>query len=372
MSYWPSEAYDPNTYKRDINACLMKNDINGAAEVLRRLYSIEGVIKRVPVLGPSRWRDAMNSSENVEYGAMQIAIQYMHRRPTLRRLFIAYENNEDVRRLVDRLHNATGKNRVPYLHVAMLRLYRTLNLPFDTIDDVIALARDPRVHPLLDQWSQGKGLKHYFGATNSVLRMYDWILSHRPARPDLQAIAEAEVRVDFGGGYMTGHISKLLGAEFTSYDLLDPKTVTQELMPHGGESDLRDAAAAQWVPYDVIKDPPLSFPGKKVALVSFGFLTSSVSTPVGGNSPDAHIPETVQLAGARSVASIMKTSASAYIYTYSRATKWVAAFPIIHMKAEGGVVVDIRVVHDLFAKGHIPGSPWCSEGYITPEAAAYK
>ncbi len=165
----------------------------------------------------------------------------------------------------------------------------------------------------LIDWAKSRptDFKQYAGWTNTIIGIYDWISydQFRTATGFDQFPQSAEAYLDLGGGFATPDISRLIGKEFTSLDLISPKDAKdwglyfQELIhwrlpemsiketriqtPAEREAYLNKLAATKWLYSDVFVTPlPDQF--SSYFITSFGFLSSTVVSQ-SENSPYSKI-----------------------------------------------------------------------------------
>jgi hypothetical protein len=189
----------------------------------------------------------------------------------------------------------------PYLYLLLLNLVRqALGMSHDAIaalgqgpfDDAARHLRRLFEGDLVDRWLARKRqpLRFYAGATNTVLRLYDALLTD-PRTGIEHFDRDAEARYDLGGGFNTSEIERLLDRPFTSADIVTPRLADYdpELVLHVAAPGVshrvataaeRDAHLARQervdhLPLDVLHE---GFPAdaRSYAIVSTGFLTSTV------------------------------------------------------------------------------------------------
>lgn len=291
-------------------------------------------------LALSRWN---------EVTPLHVLLQYTKRKKLNRDICEAFENCADTRKLLLFLNEQTGKDRVPYIHKILVHLAKHFGVVISSWNSVSEIASHQNVYRVLKGWSDEVGLKHYSGATNTNVGLYDWIMGDPSARPDLATIKRSDVRIDLGGGYSTFEISKLFGAEFVSYDLINPATASKTIIHNWHDKiKLSDIQSAKWQKFDVMKDG-FSDSGKSYSVVSFGFLGSTV-----GNSGYTH--KEVGLAACTRVAELIAFGRPTYCYFYGRPTKRFSRFPIIQLWADNGKIDRIVGFETNFGE-YIPGQP---------------
>lgn len=172
--------------------------------------------------------------------------------------------------------------------------------------------------------------------------------------PELKSmlIPDADYDIDLGGGFATPEISEIFSRSFVSYDILDPKRVSDwglHLPAALGISEdvvrrHRQALLTQaFHQFDVFTD---RFPvdGQAYNIVSFGFLNSPVNS-VSVHQPALPLPLkrfATLVAGLRCILELVRLGKSVSLVAVSRPDLPLMN-RIVHLRFEKGRILDISL-----------------------------
>lgn len=322
-----------------------------AVDLLAQLVTKPPTVQFYANLQDCQWAQYIKKS-NKTYSTMHTALKFIQKNQVVQSAFLAYEQDANVRQWINFFHEQDDKNRVPYLHVMLKSLWNLTGKKqaIRTVEGVTALLADTAVHKIILDAVELNRLKEIGGATNTVPGHYDWILTaeDKMVRPDLATIAEADYRADLGGGYATADISRLLGAQFISHDLTDPKTFSPELLYR--ENDPVYVAAVQATPFQYFDVFESKFPqGKgKYVITSFGFLISTVTSTSDSEANGKNVVSTL-LAGLERVLELVASGAEVYCYWYSRASRRLYQNAAIQLWWKDGRLVKSKIASRPFS-----------------------
>lgn len=224
-------------------------------------------------------------------------------RPSRRMHYPIFLYNKDfgASRVIFEKMLTAEKAAPPYVDLIWLNLFRQgLGLSHDKISELYdgpLSAIVPYFHELfqtssvVDEWLAKKKqpLRFYSGATNTIAGLYDHIFRDEETGSHLIS-RHAECYFDLGGGFCTSEISRLVGREFTSADIIhpslrenDPELVLMRAKKNKPsvigaderEKYLRAQDQVPYLPFDVLQN---SFPddANSYVITSTGFMTSTV------------------------------------------------------------------------------------------------
>lgn len=225
-----------------------------------------------------------------------------HDRIALYAIFLYNRNYGRTRKIFSVLLNDDW-NAPPYLDLVIINLFRQiLGLSHTEIRDLllgpfrlVAYAMNTLFadrEGAFDAWigSKKKKLRFYGGSTNTVLGLFDPILTDEKTGIT-RFNTDAEICYDLGGGFSTSEVNRLLGRDFISADRrfpwlrqYDPELIVQEVGPTGEYQVIGTDAHAAFldrqdrVGYQELDVLTQSFPdeAQSYAIVSTGFMTSAL------------------------------------------------------------------------------------------------
>lgn len=295
---------------------LMKLEIN-EANIARATFLIAGLVtieaqETLPndFTVPQEWIERKKSEKTPIRETMNSWEKRTRSSVTLRYIFDLYAENYGHTREV--LHHfLASPNGIPYFDLLIVKAAHdtyNLSIPMTYVPNELSPRSKANLKRIfaddgLIEWAKSRptDLKQYSGMTNSIIGIYDWISydNFRAATGFDQFPQAAEAYLDLGGGFATPDISRLIGKEFTSLDLLSPKDAEkwglffQELVswqtpkmsinatrlqtPAEREAYLAKLATTKWLFSDVFVTP---LPDQFVSyfITSFGFLSSTVKS----------------------------------------------------------------------------------------------
>ncbi len=217
-------------------------------------------------------------------------------------IFLYNRNYGQTRRIFSVLLN-NDWNTPPYLDLVIINLFRQiLGLSHTEIRDLlsgpfrlVAYAMNTLFMDqggAFDAWigSKKKKLRFYGGSTNTVLGLFDSILTDEKTGIT-RFNTDAEICYDLGGGFSTSEVSRLLGRDFVSADRRsphlrqsDPELVVQEVSTTGEQQLIGTEAHAAFldrqdrIGYQELDVLSQSFPteAESYAIISTGFMTSAI------------------------------------------------------------------------------------------------
>lgn len=219
---------------------------------------------------------------------MHIMMKHYLFNPRVRQIVELYENDVGyTREILHYLNDLKGKDKVPYVWVffkaLMKKVYNQYGWSEQCLKNIVN-NKDTIKH-IKELQERSTGLKVYGGETNTNCQFYDHIADEPKFDIDYDSIAQAEYRADLGGGLATPYISILLGADYVTHDLYDPKERAQDkyinIIPPLGMNELqyRELLSKQpWKEFNVYNKDGYPKDYDKYSIVSFGFLTSTVKT----------------------------------------------------------------------------------------------
>lgn len=269
-----------------------------AAEFVTRMVTKEPHTFMQARLGASHWRSRLNKP-SVPSRVMRMVASRMNL--VNRKVFALYEADFGATRAT--LHHLDtlaqhDAHMVPYFEVlvqnAVLSIFGTAVGSLDRLaEEWLPKLLDE--HARLRGWvdeivARGDRLKHYGGDTNTILGVYDWIRDDPTLGFD-RVPRDADERFDLGAGFGTPYVESLFGMSFVALDLTAPaearrlglaiaeqrgrRAARVALDGDAREAYLRRLDGQAWRHYDVFEEP-LPATGKRVLVVSFGFLSSTV------------------------------------------------------------------------------------------------
>lgn len=300
---------------------LSKDTTAQTVDLLAQLITKPPTVQFYAKLAPCKWLDYLKTS-NAGYSTMHTLLKFVQHKKLPQLIFEAYETNSEVREIIEFLHEQKGNNRVPYLHVLVKNLARLIGqTSLSSKDKVVELLTNKKTLAIVNQHIAENKLKTICGATNTVVGMYDWIASaeDKNIRPDINKIKSAAYCADLGGGFATADISRVLGKQFISHDITNPKELTINLL---AKQDTTYLAAVHNTPYKYfdVFETALEKDHKSYAIVSFGFLTSTVTSISSSTNNEKNTISTL-LAGLTKIVELANTGVDIYCYFYSRATR---------------------------------------------------
>jgi hypothetical protein len=223
-------------------------------------------------------------------------------------------------------------------------VYKPAKLSEDVKKQIRSLLQDDR----LITWANSRktNLQQYAGTTNTVIGLYDWIAypEYREKTGFQDFPQQAEAYYDLGGGFATPDISRVIGKEFISLDLISPKNakdwalnfqvLKKWRLPKMGiaETRLQDETehakyldqldSQKWLYLDVYENPlPSNF--KSYFITSFGFLSSTVMSLSESNLNDKS-DQTIAYYGTtymavRRIVELIAQGKDVTLFTYQRA-----------------------------------------------------
>jgi hypothetical protein len=263
-----------------------------------------------------------------------------------------------------------------YMNNFLFNLMRVFGLPHETLKKLIR-ERDnielwaPYLHRLCENpelvreflKTKPKKIKFYGGETNTILNMYDPLISTNDVLSRFNR--EADIYYDLGGGFGTPEIARLFKLPFISADINSPYVAEHDdklvfLKDIGGKTRVllspEERAAyvellgkTRYLQFDVTKD---DFPTKygSYGIVSTGFLTSTVKPQIKNlkhmlpKRGTAHLV-TAWLAFSR-ICRLAQLGKDVDLFTIQRATKKAYAYKTVYIKWRSGRVVDLTTTLD--------------------------
>jgi hypothetical protein len=379
---WLSSFYKhPNLSNADIIDKLCSIDIipenrQTIIELLCKLVVMPPLVQFKVTIGDCAWSRYLKKSSKT-YSTMHTALKFIQENKVCQAAFLAYEQEPSVRWFFETVHELGTDNRVPYLHALLRNLTRQAGVKYDisTCDGVVGLLKDEKIINYLNTNIASNNLKAIAGATNTIVGLYDFILdySEQNVIPNLDLIKKSDVGYDLGGGYATPDISRLLNKEFICADLTAPNSAKLSMI----SSDKNNKNIPNRTEYhkllqnqkhmvfDVFKnDFPTDY--KKYSVVSFGFLTSTVTSQSKADNNPNNTYATL-IAGVEKIVNLAIEGKDVYSYLLSRASRRlysnvVIQFSIVNHRFEW--VKTHQAVFSNFAPFHNARATIPNEGFF--------
>ncbi|MBX7084607.1 MAG: hypothetical protein K1X88_35705 [Nannocystaceae bacterium] len=328
-------------------------------------------------LGASHWQSRI-ADKRVPTKFMRAVASRMNR--VNRRAFELYEADYGTaRKAMHRLDELAQQpeHAVPYFEVLVQNAAVAVlgDTEIDPGRDLARLADDvlPR---LLDErggllaWidqvvAGGESLKHYGGDTNTVVGLYDWIRED----PDLgfgRFPTDAACRLDLGAGFGTPYLESLFGVSMLALDLKPPSEARRMglvfAVKHGNRGERRrmnpveqeaylDRLERQaFRRYDVFAEPLPTDDAASIFVVSFGFLSSTVSSlsPLGSSVPPKLRPLLTTYTGVRRILGAAGPGKDLALLTVHRATSRAYMNRAVFLRFRDGRLSDHGIVSEPF------------------------
>jgi hypothetical protein len=322
-----------------------KSDI---VHLLALLVTKKPVVSYTVRLGRSKLSEYLKNSPYT-YSTLHTILQSIQSNGLFQRCFEAFETDERSRNIMIFVHEQRDNNRVPYLNILIKSLSSRLDHDISTVSGLIALFNDPRTMPLINDWISKNQLKFYGGATNTKPHYYDWILTKNKAKPNLDTIRNANYRIDLGGGFTTAEISRLLGAEFISHDIVPPTKFSEDMIflddkwyDDKAAWYVEEAKKAQFKYFDVFENTFERGHGSYV-ITSFGFLTSTVTSQSPSELNEKSVPSTLT-AGLSRIVELVADEPDVYCYWLSRGTRRLYQNTVIQLRWKNGNLVNHKIL----------------------------
>jgi hypothetical protein len=313
---------------------------------LMQLITKEQLIVNSFKLGPSHIRKYLYSIKDSDLPAktmMHIMMQFYMFNTKVRQIVHCYENDIGYTRdILHYLNEQTGEDKVPYIWLLFQALFRKMyNEQYWTLGNLLRLVQDETTidHIKELQESSDSGLKVYSGETNTNCTTYDHLrYADRNFTVDKKSIRKAEYRADLGGGLATPYISMLLGSQYVTHDLNDPKQRAHDPLIHIVPpanmrlDEYRELLAVQPFKEFNVYDPegyPKDY--NSYSIVSFGFLTSTVKT-INPMDNEEHNYVSTTYHGVKQIMDLVAMGKEVHCLFYGRPTVRVYENTVIQLK----------------------------------------
>lgn len=271
-----------------------------AARLVTRLLTKAPLTYMQARLGASHWQARIDDRAQPSRFS-RLVVSRMNR--VNRRAFERYEADDgSTRATMHRLDELAEhpEHMVPYFEVLVQNATAAIFGEHEADQARLADEFLPRLlgaDALLLRWiedvlARGGPLKHVGGDTNTIVGVYDWIRDD-PELGFARVPTDCDDRFDLGAGFGTPYLESLFGVPLLALDLHAPSDARglglSFAVRTGGHGQRRAMNAVErdaylerldrqpWRRYDVFEEP-LPARSDRVLVVSFGFLSSTVSS----------------------------------------------------------------------------------------------
>jgi hypothetical protein len=312
---------------------------------LMQLITKEQLIVNSYKLGPSHIRKYLYSIKDTDLPAktsMHIMMQFYMFNSKIRQIVHCYENDIGYTRdILHYINEQKDEDKVPYIWLLFQSLYKKMyDEPRWTAKNLLRLVNDETTIDHIKELQESDvGLKTYSGETNTNCTTYDHLrYPDKHFSVDKKSIKKAQYRADLGGGLATPYISMLLGADYITHDLNDPKLRAHDPLIHIVPpanmrlDEYRELLAVQPFKEFNVYDPE-GYPKQydTYSIVSFGFLTSTVKT-VSPLDNEEHNYVSTTYHGVKQIMDLVAMGKEVHCLFYGRPTVRVYENTVIQLK----------------------------------------
>lgn len=312
---------------------------------LMQLITKEQLIVNSYKLGTSHIRKYLYSIKDSDLPAktsMHIMMQFYMFNSKIRQIVHCYENDIGYTRdILHYINEQKDKDKVPYIWLLFQSLYKKM---YDesrwTAKNLLRLVNDETTIDHIKELQESDvGLKTYSGETNTNCTSYDHLrYPDKHFSVDKKSIKKAQYRADLGGGLATPYISMLLGADYITHDLNDPKERAHDPLIHIVPpanmrlDEYRELLAVQpFKEFNVYDSEGYPKQYDTYSIVSFGFLTSTVKT-VNPLDNEEHNYISTTYHGVKQIMDLVAIGKEVHCLFYGRPTVRVYENTVIQLK----------------------------------------
>lgn len=323
------------------------------AQIMTLLMTKKPIVVKAVRLGPSAW-GAHIRLNNLDRTSLMVNI------PTnvdtdwvSREIINLYEENYGAtREFVHQINKFVGEHKIVSIRAFLTGLLKEMNnKPLESADDLRQMMSENVIDFVRMLKEDGK-LKYITGNALVNTAHYQWL--GEAEFWDRDAVSQAEVAYDLGGGLTTPVLEIAFGRNITCLDIQSPEVaveyknsiIVNDKLGISHEEYIERCTSQDWLEFDVTKDA-FDDTHQSYFITSFGLTSSTVAIDETLDLADPWIETTYNTN--KLVADLVAKGKDVYFFVYSKTRLTIYRNKILAFKFVNGKLEDCHIESDPFS-----------------------